>query len=192
MLYLKKKVKSVIYLLFSYQTGYIMWHSRLKMYISFIYDYIQAIKFPRTIYIYIYYMLFSYQTGYIMWHSRLRIYIPLGAAEGNIHLKPGMSHYIPCLNIWMNLDIKTSMVILFSHYKTCSCFRTHGVYICVLMRIPYSRICIYYRDFMFRFIITYFDIHISWFLAMYIYNLSYLNSDFESNEWEHYTFTSIS
>ena len=35
MLYLKKKVKSVIYLLFSYQTGYIMWHSRLTMYISF-------------------------------------------------------------------------------------------------------------------------------------------------------------
>jgi hypothetical protein len=39
------------------------------------------------------YMLFSYQTGYIMWHSRLRIYIPWGAAEGNIHHKPGMSHY---------------------------------------------------------------------------------------------------
>ena len=49
------------------------------------------------IYIYTYYMLFSYQTGYIMWHSRLRIYIPWGAAEGNIHRKPGMSHYIPCL-----------------------------------------------------------------------------------------------
>ena len=44
---------------------------------------------------YIYYMLFSYQTGYIMWHSRLRIYIPWGTAEGNIHHKPGMSHYIP-------------------------------------------------------------------------------------------------
>ena len=44
-----------------------------------------------------YYMLFSYQTGYIMWHSRLRIYIPWGTAEGNIHHKPGMSHYIPCL-----------------------------------------------------------------------------------------------
>jgi hypothetical protein len=32
---LKKKVKSVIYLLFSYQTGYIMWHSRLMIYIPF-------------------------------------------------------------------------------------------------------------------------------------------------------------
>ena len=31
----KKKFKSVIYLLFSYQTGYIMWHSRLTMYIPF-------------------------------------------------------------------------------------------------------------------------------------------------------------
>jgi hypothetical protein len=28
-------VKSVIYLLFSYQTGYIMWHSRLMIYIPF-------------------------------------------------------------------------------------------------------------------------------------------------------------
>jgi hypothetical protein len=28
-------VKSVIYLLFSYQTGYRMWHSRLKIYIPF-------------------------------------------------------------------------------------------------------------------------------------------------------------
>jgi hypothetical protein len=32
---LKKKVKSVIYLLFSYQTRYIMWHSLLTMYIPF-------------------------------------------------------------------------------------------------------------------------------------------------------------
>jgi hypothetical protein len=31
----KSMVKSVIYLLFSYQTGYIMWHSRLMIYISF-------------------------------------------------------------------------------------------------------------------------------------------------------------
>ena len=31
----KKMVKSVIYLLFSYQTGYIMWHSRLMIYIPF-------------------------------------------------------------------------------------------------------------------------------------------------------------
>ena len=29
----KTMVKSVIYLLFSYQTGYIMWHSRLRVYI---------------------------------------------------------------------------------------------------------------------------------------------------------------
>jgi hypothetical protein len=29
----KKMVKFVIYLLFSYQTGYIMWHSRLMIYI---------------------------------------------------------------------------------------------------------------------------------------------------------------
>jgi ABC-type phosphate/phosphonate transport system permease subunit len=36
MLYLKKTmVKSVIYLLFSYQTGYIMWHSRRMIYIPF-------------------------------------------------------------------------------------------------------------------------------------------------------------
>jgi hypothetical protein len=31
----KPMVKSVIYLLFSYQTGYIMWHSRLRIYIPF-------------------------------------------------------------------------------------------------------------------------------------------------------------
>jgi hypothetical protein len=31
----EKMVKSVIYLLFSYQTGYIMWHSRLMLYIPF-------------------------------------------------------------------------------------------------------------------------------------------------------------
>jgi hypothetical protein len=31
----KKMVKSVIVLLFSYQTGYIMWHSRLMLYILF-------------------------------------------------------------------------------------------------------------------------------------------------------------
>ena len=64
MLYLKKTmVKSVIYLLFSYHTGYTMWHSRLMIYIPF----------------------GSYQTGYIMWHSWLMIYIPFGCASGNIH-----------------------------------------------------------------------------------------------------------
>jgi hypothetical protein len=34
-IYKKTMVKSVIYLLFSYQTGYIMWHSRLMIYIPF-------------------------------------------------------------------------------------------------------------------------------------------------------------
>ena len=63
-------------MLFSYQTGYIMWHSRLMIYIPF--D--------------------------IMWHSRLRIYIPWGAAEGNIYRKPGMSHYIPCLIIYADIQ----------------------------------------------------------------------------------------
>jgi hypothetical protein len=55
--------------------GYIMWHSRLRIYI------------PEG----------SYHTGYIMWHFRLRIYIPVGCASGNIEPKPEMSHYIPCL-----------------------------------------------------------------------------------------------
>ena len=63
----------IYYMLFSYQTGYIMWHSRLRIYIPW------------------------GAAEYIMWHSRLRIYIPWGAAEGNIYHKPGMSHYIPCL-----------------------------------------------------------------------------------------------
>jgi hypothetical protein len=45
------------------------------------------------------YLLFSYQTGYIMWHSRLMMYIPFGCALGNIDPKPGMSHYIPCLDV---------------------------------------------------------------------------------------------
>jgi hypothetical protein len=48
-----------------YQTGYIMWHSRLMIYIPW--------------------GEFSYQTGYIMWHSRLMIYIPFGCASGNIY-----------------------------------------------------------------------------------------------------------
>ena len=39
---------------------------------------------------------YSAITGYIMRHSRLRIYIPRGAAEWNMHPKPGMSH-IPSL-----------------------------------------------------------------------------------------------
>jgi hypothetical protein len=34
-LFNKKMVKSVIYMLFSYQTVYIMWHSRLMLYIPF-------------------------------------------------------------------------------------------------------------------------------------------------------------
>jgi hypothetical protein len=64
MLYLKKTmVKSVIYLLFSYQTGYIMWHSQLMIYIPFGYasgnidpkpgmsHYIPCLIAPRGIYI---------------------------------------------------------------------------------------------------------------------------------------------
>ena len=53
----KTMVKSIIYMLFSYQTGYIMWHSRLRIYIPW-----GAAKGN-----------ICYQTGYIMWHSRLMI-----------------------------------------------------------------------------------------------------------------------
>jgi hypothetical protein len=40
----KTMVKSVIYLLFSYQTGYIMWHSRLMIYIPFGYKAFNLVK----------------------------------------------------------------------------------------------------------------------------------------------------
>jgi hypothetical protein len=78
------------YMLFIYQTGYIMWHSLIRL---------DSVFLKKPMVKSVIYLLFSYQTGYIMWHSRHRIYIPLRCASGNIEPKPGMSHYtcIGCL-----------------------------------------------------------------------------------------------